>query len=121
MKILVYGSLRKDEFLFNSVKPKYIETVKVSGLELFGDRGYPFAKAGDGVVVCDIIEVTAQQFLMIYGTELGAGYQMKMKVVGEDIYPIFLFEGETPPKIEHGDWSKHLKEATREESRVDKV
>lgn len=120
-KIAVYGSLREGEYNFNRFKDwfpsiKVIGQERVSGFVLFSLGSYPgirFTGNPEDSVVFDFLEVPDECYTQITLMEIGANYKvitlntnMSDKIVCYE----YLGNSERLPIIEHGDWSRYLKE-----------
>ena len=117
-KIIVYGSLRKDEYNFKSFQRvygedniKYIETTIVDGFKLYSLGSYPGIKQADlsNKLVVDILEVSDEVWKHI---EKSAGYYTVYKEIKGDYLPIFIYSDAIYPDalVKSGDWSEYVKQ-----------
>lgn len=74
VKLLVYGTLRKDQYnylkikeLFGESSIRFIEELPIGGFDLFDKWDYPVAIPGRGVLICEMMEVSeaADRFIEI--------------------------------------------------------
>lgn len=114
MKILVYGSLRPGCYNFDRFAANYKITdlgeVEVPGFELFSLGPYPGIKEGNGVLTCNILEVSEECHEHIKAMELGANYTEEMvNIEGEEL-PIYVYQGHVSRdnKVITGDWVEYV-------------
>lgn len=123
VNILVYGSLRKGEYNYESYLKnydvddfKYIKTVKIRGYKLHSLGAYPGIKPIKDEserlkykLTCDLLSVSKEVHNSIEKMELGANYSMEYN----DYYKayIYVYKGRVLIKnlIPEGDWSEYLK------------
>lgn len=115
--ILVYGSLRKGEYNFNSFKSlfgdefKYVKTMQINGYDLFSLGAYPAIKEGKGDLIVDLINCSDECKNSIDRMELGAGYTRHIIEIDKNITAtLYVYLGNpSTERIVSGDWSEHLK------------
>lgn len=119
-RILVYGSLRKDEYNYQSFKKlfgdeyNYIRTIKIKGFDLFSFGAYPGIKESENLdqeLTVDIMECSEDCHKAITRMELGAGYKIVTVKDDEDIdCDIYVYEYSVNncKKVNSGDWSDYL-------------
>lgn len=118
-RIIVYGSLRLNEYNYNRLKEQYednfnwLKTIKLQGYKLYSLGAYPGIKESkyiDNELVCDIIEVSLECYNSIFRMEIGANYECKIiPIEGIDI-TIYLYKGTVNENklIINGDWSNRI-------------
>ena len=111
MKILVYGTLRREGIYhfdyLRKYKAKFIKEVKIKGYDLFNLTSYPAIVRGEGEVLVEMFEVSDECFEKIDKMEKNVGYESEETEGGT----IWLFSEEElnrykRKKIEHGDYIK---------------
>jgi gamma-glutamylcyclotransferase (GGCT)/AIG2-like uncharacterized protein YtfP len=113
MRLLVYGSLRKNGWLHEGwlgLDP--IKTVKLVGYDLFAiTNAYPAASEGKNTIICELYDIEEDQFHALKRMELNAGYYEKEVMVDNTSASIFLMKPDWLIKsallIKDGDWIKH--------------
>lgn len=117
-KILVYGSLRKGEYNYESFKRRhgdgfnYLGTTKVKGFNLYSLGSYPGITESEDPekeLVVDIMECDDDCYNSIYRMEIGAGYRTQEVIVDGEPMNIYLYLGRPTRLVESGDWSQFLK------------
>lgn len=113
MKILVYGSLREDEYNFDRIKEafgdesiKKVGETEVAGYKMHNLGSYPGINKGtqEDKIVCDILEVNDEAARFIERMELGAGYAQE-EAQG---LPIYVMRSSVAhyPAVSSGNWKK---------------
>lgn len=114
-RILVYGSLRKEEYNYNRILDYFgvasirvVEENKVvEGFEMFNLGPYPAIYPNpDKKIICDLIEVTEEVDEFIYDMEIGAGYE-QIKLNDGVIY---IYYQKPHGEIISGDWKNKYTE-----------
>lgn len=119
MKVLVYGSLRKDEYNYNRFlqyypdEINYIKTLTIEGFDLYSLGPYPAIVKGEGSLVVDLLDVSPEVKESFDGMELGAGYEIQQVEVDNELVDIYVYVNpqrlNNNRKVQSGDWSKYLK------------
>jgi len=122
-KLLIFGTLRRGQYNFNRFKfygeQKYIETIRLSGFDLYDLGHYPTVVKGEGEVTFEIHSVCDKILEIITDMEIGAGYKPIKIKVGDSDCTLYTMEkeyidegvvrGRPFPKIESGDWVAYQK------------
>lgn len=121
-KILVYGSLRNNEYNFQRFKDyfpdgiEFVKTTTVKGFDLHSMGSYPGIKESkdeNKELVVDVMHCTNQCFHAINSMELGAGYTTKDVEVDGEPHTIYVYKGNLNNPVISGDWSKFLKDGRK--------
>ena len=115
-KILVYGSLRNNEYNFKRFKEyfgeglKYIKTLTIEGYKLYDLGSYPGIKesVNNEPLVVDVMETSQEAYDAIYRMEIGAGYKTKTVTIEGEDHTIYVYQGNPRRLVESGDWSEYL-------------
>lgn len=110
--VLVYGSLRQNEYNHDSFKRSYKEgytykrSLTLEGYDLYSLGPYPGIKEGKGNLKVELFECSPQCYNSIRGMELGAGYTEKEIKLPEGNAVVYMYNGYVDParKVENGDW-----------------
>lgn len=118
-KVCVYGSLREGEYNFDRFKQYYGDNIKsigsyiIEGFDLYNLGSYPGVKLSINnkqPLTVDILECSEECFNGINRMELGAGYHAHNITIDDNDCVIYIYDGYAVRHVEHGDWSKYLKE-----------
>ncbi len=118
--ILTYGSLRRNEYNFNSFVKRYgadnivyLDTVTIPGFELYSLGPYPAIKesTNDKLLTVDILEVSDEAYKHITNMEIGANYGLREISIGDKKATIYIYNGDVSNEllVKSGDWSNYLK------------
>lgn len=112
--IAVYGSLRENEYNYNSFKRQFgdgfikVGQQQISGFGLYSLGSYPgILKEEGALLVVDLIECSQECYDRIDRMELGAGYENIIVETQKGPATIYLYK-HTPRggKVLSGDWCK---------------
>lgn len=123
-KVLVYGSLRNNEYNFNSFQRrygeegvKYLETGVIKGFELYSFGSFPgilYTGNEEDELTVDLLEVSEEAKQGMDWMELGAGYKIRQVEFNGELVDIYEYGSDTIrgnyEQVKHGDWSLYLKE-----------
>jgi gamma-glutamylcyclotransferase (GGCT)/AIG2-like uncharacterized protein YtfP len=122
MKILSYGSLRKDQYnfercqdLFGADSIKYIDTITLPNFALYSLGPYPAIRPSQETnadiqpLVVDILEVSPDCDSFIDRMELGANYRIEYVLINNITYKIYVYNNPLSEKqlVNSGDWIKY--------------
>lgn len=110
--VLVYGSLRPNEYNHNRFKDVYGEeydhkrSLELDGYDLYSLGSYPGIKEGKNKLKVDLFECSDKCYSSIRGMELGAGYSEKVIELPEGNAVIYMYNGRVSEDriVENGDW-----------------
>jgi len=124
--VLVYGSLRKNQYNFDTFKNLYGDSIAymltdtLKGYDLFSLGAYPAILPGNGEIVVDLIRCSPECYKDILNMELKAGYREETILFKGVSCKLFVYNAsELPNKVKSGDWLKfkngqiHINRQTR--------
>lgn len=114
-----YGSLRKGMYNYEHFKDgmEYIQTVEISGFQLFSLGSYPCVIRTDDSkdkLTIDLFTVTGAMEGRIHRMEVGAGYGYDEVEVNGRTFGIYTYDHSALSRLKErrvpgGDWVKHLR------------
>lgn len=116
--ILVYGSLRKGEYNYDSFKEEYgddfqfVKELTLEGYKLYSLGVYPGIKKTNNkedVLVVNKIQLSEEAYRDVDWMEIGAGYSRETINVDGDDCTLYIYDGHVRDTdlVENGDWSKY--------------
>lgn len=123
-KVLVYGSLRNNEYNFNSFQRRYgddnvnyLETGVIKGFELYSFGSFPgilYTGNEEDELTVDLLEVSEEAKQGMDWMELGAGYKIRQVEFNGELVDIYEYGSDEIrnryEQVKHGNWSQYLNE-----------